>query len=182
MPRTKEKLLRKPRPNFDRDVQMAKEHLPVALGGEGKSVPRIAEERGLSTWAVYKALEQQDVKDVHQQWLKWAFRKHREMGPAVLEATEQLIRAGDSATVNNYWKRMGVDKGEPSAEVNIEKLKISAPPGLLELVRKQNPPPEAEGEYRCPACSYVTPDLAQLGDHLQAAHGSRSAQAAESAE
>ncbi len=111
------------RPMLGRDLEMAKEHLPTQLGGEGLTVPEIAEKHGVSTWAVYKAMEQQDVKEVHTAWLKWAMREHRKLGPTALRATKQLLEAGEPSTVRDFWRRTGVSL-EPTVEVDARELRM----------------------------------------------------------
>ncbi len=166
MNKSKSKKLARLRPNLQRDLDIARERFA------GKSVAQIAEERGMSTWNVYKILAHADVREAQRGWLEYILHEQREMGPEAVAALRGLIRSGDAQTVNAFFKRMGPP--EPVAEVNVEKLEITAPPGMLELVRRQNPPPddaEAEdGTYRCPACNYATADLGQLGHHLTTVH------------
>jgi hypothetical protein len=166
MNKSKSKELARLRPNLQRDLEIARERFA------GKSVAQIAEERGMSTWNVYKILEHADVREAQRGWLEYILHEQRELGPDAVEALRGLIRSGDSQTVNAYFKRMGPP--EPIAEIPIEKLEIKFSPEALELARRLNPPPDesapADGNYRCPACSYSTADIGQLGDHIQAAH------------
>ncbi len=176
---TKPKKATKPRGDLARDLEILKQHMPAELGGEGLTVEQIAEERGLSRWAIYKALERRDVREAEQAWLKFIVGSQRDLAPEALVALRELIRAGDSATVNAFFKRMGPP--EPVADVAIEKLELKVPQEYLDLVHRLNPAfDEAEdGAYRCPACSYVRADIGQLGDHIQAAHCSESSAANE---
>jgi hypothetical protein len=192
----KSKKLAKIRPNLQRDLEMAREHLPQSMGGEGLTVPEIAERHGVSTWSVYKALAQGDVREVQKRWYEYILDEQRELGPAAVKALKGLIEAGDSTTVNAYFKRMSPP--EPVAETNIEKLEIKISvedakrlgfqPGesvdFAEYMKRrseefQSEHPTPESSYHCPACSYTTEDIGQLGDHLQAAHCSESSAADE---
>ncbi len=168
----------KPRANLARDLEILRQHMPTSLRGEGRSVEEIAEEQGVSRWAIYKRLEREDVKEAERAWVSYIVGSQRDLGPVAVKALGRLLEAGDSATVNAFFKRMGPP--EPVADVAIEKLEIKIPQETIDRVRKLNPWKEDEaeaedgGSFKCPACSYVTADIGQLGDHIAAAHGSES--------
>ena len=177
----------KPRANLARDLEILAEHLPAELGGQGKSVEDIAGEQGVSRWAIYKRLEREDVKEAERAWISYIVGSQRDLGPVAVKALGRLLEAGDSATVNAFFKRMGPP--EPVAETNIEKLEIKIrvedakrlgfQPGesvdFAEYMKRsseefQREHLTPESSYHCPACSYTTEDISQLGEHLQAAH------------
>ncbi len=183
----KAKKATKPRGNLARDLEILKQRMPAELGGEGLTVEQIAEERGLSRWAIYKALERRDVREAEKAWLKFIVGSQRDLAPEALVALRELIRAGDSATVNAFFKRMGPP--EPVAETTIEKLEIKIsvedakrlgfqpgePVEFADYARRAGEEMERAhqapaGSYPCPACSYTTTDIGQLAEHIQAAH------------
>ncbi len=186
-------LQRRPRANLARDLEILKEHLPAELGGEGLTVEQIADERGLSRWAVYKSLEREDVRQAEAAWIRYVVGEQRDLGPVAVKALGRLLEAGDSATVNAFFKRMGPP--EPVAETNIEKLEIKIsvedakrlgfqpgePVEFADYARRMGEEMERAqapvGAYRCPACSYRTADIGQLGDHILTAHRSESSAA-----
>ncbi len=168
----KAKKATKPRGNLVRDLEILKQHMPAELGGEGLTVEDIAAEEGVTRWAIYKRLEREDVKEAERAWVRYIVGSQRDLGPVAVKALGRLLEAGDSATVNAFFKRMGPP--EPVADVAIEKLEIKFSPATDEILKLQNPNyhPAAAGSYPCPVvgCSYTTADIGQLGDHLQEVH------------
>lgn len=172
-----------PRPTLDRDLAMARERLPVSLGGEGLSTAQIAEKHGMSTDAVYKALQNEDVREAHSNWLKAMSRKQRELGPEAHEAVKELISKREPGTVRAYMRGMQVWQDSPSAVVDIEKLELTVPPEFAELLkvnpayREQAEEPDEEdgaapGAYPCPApsCGTVFEEMTDLAQHILSEH------------
>ena len=135
--------------DLGRNLQMMRDRMPRELGGLGLTVKETAEKHGLSptSGSLHKALKNPDVRAIHNAWVRGMLDRHREMGPIALVATEQLLLKADPYTVNQFWKRMGVDIS-PEVDVNIEKLEINAPPDVLEMVRKLAGGSDDDGEDR----------------------------------
>ena len=100
--------IRPNRPRFERDLALARDHLPQSLGGGGMSVEQLSEKYGLHERNVYRVLAKPDIREIHNEWMRGVLQRHRDMGPAALEAMRDLIRQQDPYAVNQYWKRTGV--------------------------------------------------------------------------
>jgi hypothetical protein len=148
---------------------MAAEHLPKELGGEGLTVPEVAEKHGLSTDAVYKALQNEDVRDAQARWRDWAWKQHRRLGPKAVVALEHLIEQEEPRAVIDYWRRTGISD-EPTATVDMEPLALiySVEDPLAESRKRLR-----EAELACPLCREIQHGTLGFYDHMVAQHGSQ---------
>lgn len=121
--------------SLERDLQILKERMPKALGGDGMTREEVAEKHDMQPRNVSKILKRPDVMAVHKRWQDWAMDKMRALGPLALESTTALLQQHDPYTTNQFWKRMGIDSS-PQVGIDIEELNINAPPEVLEMVRK----------------------------------------------
>lgn len=131
---------RKPRKesrNFERDMAIMRATAPVEVGGGGMLNREAAEKFGVSTQRVQQIVNEPDIQEQHKGWLQKMFSKQRSTGDKVHAAFEALVEAGDARVVIDYFRRMGVDVG-PGVDVNIQKLELTLPEGVSDLL-KLNP-------------------------------------------
>jgi hypothetical protein len=105
---------------------------------EGQSHRKLAEKYGLSYQRIGEILNQENYKEVEKQWRQEVMKAHFLLGTKALTSLDKLLdpENPDPYTVNNFFKRMGIDQSSPQIEMNIQELKMEAPPELTEVLGK----------------------------------------------